>query len=185
MGSSTACRRPDAPTHDWATTRPRARLASHVHLLSLPTSADASQRGHPNSPSRPPNPAPGPSAQTDLLAHLSTNVREALLAIKAHGLDPSVTEHLEHLRVLCRGGERRVRSAQKEFGVNGQWWGRTLTVLLEDELALVRLVLVLASSTVLASLHAEQGRGVSSVIPASCAPQGARARGRRRTFPLA
>lgn len=109
----------------------------------------------------------------DLLAHLAANVREALLAVKAHGLDPTVSEHLEDLgvllAVLCgcereREGESVIVSAP--VGRDKERRRRTL----EDELALVRLVLVLSSSTVLASLRSATQQSESAVGPLSRPP---------------
>lgn len=86
---------------------------------------------------------------TRLFAHLSADVAESLLAVKAHGFDAAVSEHLDDLGILCARASvsaaysRRVASARQ---------GRTLALLLEDEFTLVALVLVLSSPAVLSSL---------------------------------
>lgn len=71
--------------------------------------------------------AEGGQKRAYLLAHLATDVGEALLSVEAHGFYAAVTEHLGDLGVL-------------------------LTVRPEHELALVVLVLVLATAPVLAAL---------------------------------
>lgn len=63
----------------------------------------------------------------DLLAQLSADRGEALLAVEAGGVEAAVSEHLDDLGVL-------------------------LAILLEGELTLVVLVLVLSATTVLSSL---------------------------------
>ena len=63
----------------------------------------------------------------DLLAHLATNVSQTLLAIEAERLETTVAQHLHDLSVL-------------------------LALLLEDELTLLVVVLVLATTTVLTAL---------------------------------
>lgn len=50
---------------------------------------------------QPTQPSTTQHQKTHLLPHLSPNVRQPLLAIKAHGLDPPVPKHLEDLSVLC------------------------------------------------------------------------------------
>jgi len=62
-----------------------------------------------------------------LFAHLATDMREPLLAIKAQCLEPPVTEHLHHLGIL-------------------------LAVFLEDQLSLVVVVFILSTSPILATL---------------------------------
>ena len=68
---------------------------------------------------------------THLLAHLPSDVREALLAVEALRLQAPVPEHLRHLRVL-------------------------LAVLAEDQLALVVVVVVLSTPAVLSTLYIRQ-----------------------------
>jgi hypothetical protein len=83
-------------------------------------------------------------------------VSQPLLSIKAHGLHPSVSEHLEHLSVLCTSNPRQLavsaRKRRQWTARRNQKRERTLAILLEDQLALVGLVLVLSPSAILASL---------------------------------
>lgn len=64
----------------------------------------------------------------DLLAHLATDVSQTLFAIKAQSLQAAVAQHLYNLRIL-------------------------LAFLLEDKLALLVVVLVLSTATVLTALY--------------------------------
>lgn len=67
------------------------------------------------------------AATTHLFAHLAPDVGQPLLAVKALRLQPAVAQHLYYLCVF-------------------------LAILLEDQLALVVVVLVLAATTILAAL---------------------------------
>lgn len=69
-------------------------------VLRPPTPHDSNTAAPPTSPI-PPARRRNEGAEAHLLAHLSTDVSETLLAIKAHRLDPPVPEHLEDLGVLC------------------------------------------------------------------------------------
>ena len=62
-----------------------------------------------------------------LLPHLSSDVRQSLLAVEAQSLQASISQHLRYLRVL-------------------------LPILTEHQLALVVVVFVLSTSPVLAAL---------------------------------
>lgn len=63
----------------------------------------------------------------DLLAQLASDVCQSLLAVEAHGLETAVAQHLDDLRVF-------------------------LTLLLEDQFALLVVVLVLAATAILTTL---------------------------------
>ena len=65
---------------------------------------------------------------THLLPHLSPNMRQPLLAVEAHRFKTTVSEHLDHLSVL-------------------------LSILTENQLALVVVVLVLSTSPVFTTLN--------------------------------
>ena len=82
----------------------------------------------------------------DLLTELATDVSEALGAVEAESLEAAVTQHLQDLSILCDGVLVAMCSSTVEE------YERTLTLLLEGELALLVVVLVLSTTTVLASL---------------------------------
>ena len=66
--------------------------------------------------------------RTYFLTHLAADMRKSLLAIETHGLQTSVTQHLRHLCVL-------------------------LTILAENKLTLVVIVLVLSPPPILSTLQ--------------------------------
>ena len=66
-------------------------------------------------------------------------MRQPLLAVKAHGLQTAVSKHLRDLSVL-------------------------LSVLAENELALVVIVLVLSTSPVLTTLFVRRFRGATTLV---------------------
>jgi hypothetical protein len=77
-------------------------------------------------------------------------VSETLAAVEAGGLETAVAEHLHDLCIFCE--ERECQRCAR--GVLGGWLRRrTLTLLLEGELALLIVVLVLSPSPVLTTLQ--------------------------------
>ena len=89
---------------------------------------------------------------------------EPFLAVEALRLQTSVSEHLDHLRVFCTYSEWKISTEKHPATI------RTLAIFLEDQLALVVVVLILSSPTVLAALRSSSARRLPapSTTPFPC-----------------
>lgn len=113
-----------------------------------------------------PSPPRKAASRTHLLPHLSSNVCQSLLAIKAHGLDLSIPQHLGHLCVFYPAQS----SSVPHFPLSHARAGLTLSLITEDEFTLLCLVLVLTPPSVLASLESKETRQYPSVTPHDLSP---------------
>lgn len=91
---------------------------------------------------------------THLLAHLATDLAKTGLAVLALGLQSAVTEHLDDLSVLCAC--KPLLSRNEPIHVSPLRNELTLSVLLEDELALVLVTVILPTYTVSNAWSAEK-----------------------------